>query len=789
MRKNVSVSGFMKRYLLVVSSVVVILMGIYSISAEIIRSEQNSERLRKEVIQERKSHIKHQVDAAILTIDFVRNDVQNNLHHNIKQRVSDAYNRLIKIYNKHKGSMSDVQLKLMLLESIRYDRFFNDRGYYYIFDNKGYNRLSPMNPSNEGECILYNNYSNNTFPIVEILKTLKIKDSAFIDYYWQGHNRNDKNKYKKTALVRKLPFYNWVLGTGDYVLDIEKEAKEKAIQKLKMIRYDEFGYIFVNTYGGKAVIINSKTLKRGDDISDIEDPDGVRIFDEELKQAAKVEGGYISYKWYEPSLNRYKDNISFIKGVDDWQWIVGAFTDVSLLDNLIEENKDILYIDLYKRTALILFFLFVIIAVVYYISNSLKQKIDNAFNGIYVEFKQAVRSKRLIDVSMFSFNESIALVEQTNRVLARQNILDVEVKEKNRFLQTLIDSIPLTVFYKDTDGIYQGCNSAYCDFLGMPKDRIVGKGLYEVFLKDQADFFKKADDELFASGGTQVYDTTMVGKDGNVMHVNFHKAVYHNKLGEPIGMLGIMIDITDRVRIKHELERNEKKLTKLNNTKDRFFSIIAHDLKNPFNSLMGLLDILINEYDELDDVTRKQYLRVVNNSSNDLFRLLTNLLEWSRTQISGVDFNPKMTSIYSIVDTELKVLENQALKKNISISSNISESISATVDKNMIATVIRNLISNSIKFTNKGGAVKIVAKEFSDHIVICVSDNGIGISKDKQVRFFKINEKISSEGTEQETGTGLGLILCKEFIEKHNGSISIISEEGKGSEFCVSLPK
>jgi|GEM_PF-1322713 len=789
MKRYTSISGFIKRYLLSVSCIVVILISGYSIFSEISRFEYNSERLKYEILEERKLHVKHQVKAAIAGIEFVKSDVINNLNHNISVRVNEAYDRLVSIYNKYHKSVPEKELKHILKEALRYDRFFNGRGYYYIFDTNGRDVLAPIDPAKEGNIILHSNYSNSVFPVVEILKSLKTKDTAFVHYNWQGHNINDKRKYKKTAFVRKLPFYDWVLGTGDYSKDIEKEVQEMAIRKIRSIRYDKYGYVFVNTYGGKAVVINSKTHKRGDDIRNIVDPNGIRIFEEELKQTQKPDGGFINYTWFEPTQNRYVDKVSYIQGVDDWQWIIGAFTDLALVDNLIAKNKEALYRDLYKRTGLIFLILLSTIGVIYVLSNYLKKKVDFAFDSIYVELREAVKYKRLIDTSKFVFRESIALVGQTNKVLDLQHKLDDEVRNKQIFLQTLIDRIPITVFYKDIYGVYKGCNEAYCQFLGKEKDEVVGKNLFEVFSQDQAEFFKIADDKLFRNGGIQVYDTVLKGADGLTRNVNFHKAVYYNKNGEIAGMIGAMIDITDRVNIQKELEEKELRLIDLNKTKDRFFSIIAHDLRNPFNSLLGMLDILIDEYDDLDDNTRKQYLNIVNNSSNNLFRLLTNLLEWSRSQISSVDFNPNIISLYSVIMPEIRVLENQAKDKDINISTDIPESISANIDRNMFATVVRNLVSNAIKFTHKGGAVKIVVTESSESVNLYVIDNGLGISTDKQLKLFKISEKVSSEGTEKETGTGLGLILCKEFIDKHNGSISISSEEGEGTRFCVNIPK
>lgn len=784
-----SISGFVRKYLLIISCSIVVIITMFSIGLEIFRFREESDRLKNEILEERKEHIRHQVESAIAGIEYLRGNVKDELQESIKQRVDEAYKRVVYLYETFKSKKSDIEIQEIIKASLRKDRFFNNRGYYYIFRTDGLEVLVPTNTKFEGHNMLLSNPYAGYFPIKEIIKKLENNDNAFVSYKWQKSDTKDTKIYDKTGYVRKLPFYNWIIGSGDYIEDVEKEIQERAILKIKEIKYDDFGYVFVNTFDGKAVIISSDKYKRGDDIRGIVDPDGVHIFEAELNQAKNKEGGFLFYKWYEPSLKQYKDNLSFVKAFPKWNWMIGAFTDISHINKFLATSKKNLYLDLFKRLGFILLFLFFIIFIVILLSRYLKKRLDIINTSFFIELKQAIEGKRKIDVSKFVYNENIYLSEQANIFLENQYKLDLEVKRNQDFLQTLIDSIPLTIFYKDINGIYLGCNKYYSKFMGIEREDMIGRGLYEIFPKEKADFFKKADDELFASKGIQVYDTLLTGADGKLRNVNFHKAVYLDENGEVAGMLGLMIDITERIEFQNKIKESEANLIQLNNTKDRFFSIIAHDLKNPFNSLMGLLEILIEEYDDLDDDTKKQYLRVVNKSSKDLFLLLTNLLEWSRTQTSSIEFNPSLHNLSELIKNQVKILLVQAKNKDIILESILIEKIIVFVDLNMMSTVVRNIISNAIKFTPKGGKIKISVKEEANLIKIYIEDNGVGISKQNIDKLFKISEKVSSVGTDQETGTGLGLILCKEFIDKHNGFISVSSEEARGSTFCVQIPK
>ncbi|MBE9467454.1 MAG: HAMP domain-containing histidine kinase [Bacteroidetes bacterium] len=229
-------------------------------------------------------------------------------------------------------------------------------------------------------------------------------------------------------------------------------------------------------------------------------------------------------------------------------------------------------------------------------------------------------------------------------------------------------------------------------------------------------------------------------------------------------------------------------LVELNATKDKFFSIIAHDLKIPFNSILGFSEILHTEiinknYDDIE-----KYSRIIQTTSNNAFNLLQNLLEWSRSQTGKIDFHPEYFLLSELVDSVIDLLENVAEKKGVAIIKVISFDLKVYADRHMIETVIRNLISNSIKYTTKGGDITISANALTENIQISISDTGVGIPPEKAENIFQITNNSSTLGTNNEKGTGLGLILCKEFIDEHNGKIWVNSEIEKGSTFYFTIP-
>jgi len=247
-------------------------------------------------------------------------------------------------------------------------------------------------------------------------------------------------------------------------------------------------------------------------------------------------------------------------------------------------------------------------------------------------------------------------------------------------------------------------------------------------------------------------------------------------------------ELLARVKTHLKLQQQKGNLRELNATKDKFFSIIAHDLKSPLNQLLGLSEILQKEIESerTDDVIK--LAKFINDSAKSGRLLLENLLEWSRSQTGSINFDPEILDLKSITNEVMRLNANNAKQKDIAIKSGIEKGVLAFADENMIKTILRNLISNAIKFTMKGGEIILNAKQADEEVIYSVSDSGIGMESDDLKKLFRIDVNPLSIGKSKEKGTGLGLILCKEFIEINGGKIWVESTLGEGSTFHFSIP-
>lgn len=239
---------------------------------------------------------------------------------------------------------------------------------------------------------------------------------------------------------------------------------------------------------------------------------------------------------------------------------------------------------------------------------------------------------------------------------------------------------------------------------------------------------------------------------------------------------------------KEELVNQKEMLQNLNSMKDKFFSIIAHDLKGPFQGILGLTELLDKNFNQFDNLERRQYFNTIYNSARNFYDLLENLLCWARTQLNHISFSRTEFDIAAVIRKNISLYEESRKNKNISLKESYESGTVVFADLNMIDTVVRNLISNAIKFTGKDGKIEIGVSGNGELSKIFVKDTGIGISLDEQDCLFQIDKSVSKHGTADEMGTGLGLIICKEFIEKNGGKIWVDSKSGKGSIFYFTVP-
>jgi len=402
-------------------------------------------------------------------------------------------------------------------------------------------------------------------------------------------------------------------------------------------------------------------------------------------------------------------------------------------------------------------------------------------NLIYeFSFNPIFDNKKIIGVSIFGRNV-------TERVK-----IEEALRESEENFRLLFENSPLGTYIAEPTGKISDVNQAALKILGSPSaeaTKQINVITFPPLVKNgYADTFSKC----VETAQLQKFESRYLTKWGKDLYLSSYIVPLKNEKGKVEKVYTIMEDTTERNLAIQALKESEKKLKESNKTKDIFFSIIAHDLRSPFNTMLGFSKLLSDNYGDYSEEEKKKFIYIIYTGIKDTFNLLENLLLWSRSQRGKIEFNPERVNLFLLTNKMIKLHKQQANVKSITIYNKINEYYFVNADHNMLSTIIRNLLSNAVKFTGKGGVITLSSattiNDGENFIEVSVNDSGVGISEEARSKLFVLSEIRSTRGTENEKGSGLGLILCKEFVEKHGGDIKVSSKEGKGSTFTFSIP-
>ena len=365
-----------------------------------------------------------------------------------------------------------------------------------------------------------------------------------------------------------------------------------------------------------------------------------------------------------------------------------------------------------------------------------------------------------------------------------------ELERDRHFFQAMMNNIPDTIYFKDVNSRFTAINKEKCKQMGIKNpEEALGKTDFDYFDKDFAEAAFNDEQKIIETGVPLISKIEKrKDADGQCRWVLVTKVPVKDSENRITGIVGISRDITHIKEVEEKLEKITDELRSMNTTKDKLFSIIAHDLRNPFNSLMGISQIILSEYHELNEEEKLGFIGNIEQSARNAFDLIENLLYWSRSQTNAIQFNPSVFPVAQIINRNINVVTSDSTNKNISVTSETDESITAFADKDMIDIVIRNVLSNAVKFTNQGGVIFIDSKGSGDWVEIRVQDNGVGMSEEKIKNLFHFEKIDSSYGTALEKGTGLGLLVCKEFMDINNGSLAVESKVNEGTTIILKIP-
>jgi PAS domain S-box-containing protein len=379
-----------------------------------------------------------------------------------------------------------------------------------------------------------------------------------------------------------------------------------------------------------------------------------------------------------------------------------------------------------------------------------------------------------------------------SRDITNRKKIEEELAAERNLLRTLIDNMPDRIYAKDIKGRFIICNDAVVKRMGMARiEDIIGRTDFDFVQHDLAAQYFENEQVIIRTGIPKINHEESMGSISGITRWNLStKVPLRDAKGNIIGIVGMGRDITERKLAEEEIELKNELLQTINAEKDKFFSILAHDLKGPLSAFLDATQILAEEIQNMTLEEIKDITINMKESASNIYGLLENLLEWSRLKRGRMEFNPEKINVKQKITACIEVLKESARKKDIKITYSLQDDVVINADLHMFETIVRNLVSNAIKFTPKSGEIFVSATSRPDMTtVVAIHDTGIGMTKELISRLFLLNEKTNRKGTDGEPSTGLGLLLCKEFCEKHGGKIWVESEVGKGSTFSFMIPE
>jgi PAS domain S-box-containing protein len=364
-----------------------------------------------------------------------------------------------------------------------------------------------------------------------------------------------------------------------------------------------------------------------------------------------------------------------------------------------------------------------------------------------------------------------------------------ESNQKIKKLTMAVEQSSSMLFITDKDGSIEYINPRVTEITGYDASEFLGTDLIMHHVTRNSGALVTEITESLSKGKKWHGTTCHARKSGELFwESNTISSIYDND-GHLTGYIKVAEDITEKRNAEEAIKKYSEELRDSNASKDKMFSIIAHDLRTPFNGLLAFSDILSNDYDSLSKDEVLEYIGVIKDLSHNTFNLLEKLLQWSRLQTGRMEFKPVTIPFQDIADNVMNLLKANAIGKGIQITNDIETGLTVFGDSNMVNAVTLNLTSNAVKFTSENGIINITARIISaDMAEITISDTGLGIKSEDIPKLFRIDTQHSTKGTKGETGTGLGLLLCKEFVERNGGEIRVESEPGTGSRFMFTLP-
>ncbi|MDY6801131.1 MAG: cache domain-containing protein [Bacteroidota bacterium] len=773
-----------------VIAIIIIAVGYFWIFNEYSTYTRINERIHKNHIETHKSLVKNETLKAVDYIYYKIQESEAKQKERLKSSVYMAHSLAKSIYDQNKNQKSANEIKQMIKEILRPIRFDHKDGYIFIGHLNGYDVLYPTAPHLEGKYIYDLQDDMGNYIMRDEINMVKTHKEGFVTGYWKRPGYDDNMTHKKTSFVKLFEPYDWYIGTGEYVDDFEKEVQKKILERLSKIRFGQEGYIFANTYNGDALIIDGKIVTTKINLWDYKDPNGVKVIQEERKAVKNPEGGYIYYSWKKLNSDEIVPKMSFVKGVPEWQWMVGAGIYFEDINPILNQQKTALKQTIQKNVLTIIIVFGAVLTFLFIFTYFLSKKAKANVNSFLDFFKNASQNLEEIDESKLDFYEFKMIARSANKMVREIKTSQDKKKEDEAFFERLFESAPEAIALIGNNGKVIKVNHAFTKLFGYTKDELINKNVNDFIVPKELRNQAKEFDNKIIKGLDVEAEEIRIKKDQSKVFVSILSTPIKFK-NDQLGVYVIYRDITQQKETERILHDAKTKAEESDRLKSAFLTNMSHEVRTPMNAIIGFSNLIINR--ELSEKNKIEYLNIINQSSNNLLEIIDNIIDVSKIEAENLVINKVKCNINTILD-ELYIDVNQQKKemglKNVDIKLTKgvqSKSLEVITDPKRFKQIFSNLLDNALKFTENGFIE--FGYTIKENILLCfVKDTGIGFAKDQSKYIFEPFRQADDSSTRKYGGTGLGLTLAKKLIELLGGEINVEAEKNKGANFYFNIP-